>query len=58
MKKVKSTQKENQKKIYKRTFDDNDYGPTGSQLEWMRRNERTYIDFNRNPAFGLPDFEY
>ena len=46
--------KERQEKSYKRSFDDKDYGPTGSQLEWMRRNNRNYIDFNRRPVFGPP----
>ncbi len=58
MKKVKSVQEEYKEKPYKRTFDDNDYGPTGSQLEWMHRNDRTYIDFERSSRWGLPDFEY
>ena len=58
MKKVKSIQEEYQEKVYKRSFDEPCYGPTGPQLEWMRRNNRNYIDFNHNPAFGLPDFEY
>lgn len=58
MKEIKSIQEEHQEKIYKRTFDDNDYGPTGSQLEWIRRHDRTYIDFERSSRWGLPDFEY
>ena len=45
MKATKSIQEEYQEKQYKRTFDGKDYGPTGSQLEWMRRNNRNYIDF-------------
>lgn len=58
MEEVKAIQEECQEKTYKRSFDEPCYGPTGSQLEWMRRNNRHYIDFNRRPVFGLPDFEY
>ena len=58
MKDVKSIQEEYQDKQYKRTFDGKDYGPTGSQLEWMRHNNRNYIDFNCRSVFGPPDFEY
>lgn len=58
MKDVKSIQEEYQDKQYKRTFDGKDYGPTGSQLEWMRRNNRNYIDFNCRSVFGPPNFEY
>lgn len=58
MKEVKAIKKECQEKIYKRSFDKPDYGPTGSRLEWMRLNNRNYIDFNRRSVFGPPDFEY
>ena len=34
------------------------YGPTGSQLEWMRKNDRTYIDFGSTWTVGPRDFEY
>ena len=34
------------------------YGPTGSQLEWMRRNNRSYIDFGSLWTVGPRDFEY
>ena len=58
MEEVKSIQEEYKDKSYKRNFDGKDYGPTGSQLEWMRRNNRNYIDFGRRRVFGPPDFEY
>lgn len=58
MESVKPIQEENHEKSYKRSYDDKCYGPTGSQLEWMRRNNRNYIDFNRRSVFGPPDFEY
>lgn len=58
MEKVKSIQEEYQEKVYKRSFDEPCYGPTGSQLEWMRRNNRNYIDFGSCWTFGPRDFEY
>lgn len=58
MEEVKSIQEEYKEKPYKRTFDGKDYGPTGSQLEWMRRNNRQYIDFGSTWTVGPRDFEY
>lgn len=58
MEEIKSIQEEYKEKPYKRTFDKPCYGPTGSQLEWMRRNNRNYIDFGSCWTVGPRDFEY
>lgn len=58
MEEIKSIQEKYQEKPYKRTFDKPCYGPTGSQLKWMRRNNRNYIDFGSCWTVGPRDFEY
>jgi hypothetical protein len=55
---VKSIKENHQKTPQTKNNRGENYGPTGSQLEWMRRNNRNYIDFGQSWTFGPRDFEY